>query len=144
MAKYNDYKDLPIYMIYALANDACFFGQYFYQREFTSREFNYVRESNLTIHGCGKMHPLCLDTLMKYGVIVKTRTETFHVYTKRDRWDTTVLSDMTDELWAMLPQSIRDELDVKREERKRCYYMINYDKSNELVIVRDLLNAMFN
>lgn len=143
MAKYSDYANLTLDMINDLTNDSCLLANHFFHNEFTRNQFNSVREERIN-RVFVKMHTLSLDTLIKYGVVIKTRTEIYHVYIKCDRWDNTILTDMTDELWAMLPQSIRDELNVRCEERKRCYYQVNYDKGEELVIIRDLLNAMFN
>jgi len=143
MAKYSDYANLTLDMINSLANDFYLLTSYFADDEFTRRHFNSVREERVN-HAFVKMRTHSLETLIKYGVITKTRTEIYHVYIKDDCWDSTVLTDMTDELWVTLPESIRDELNVKCEERKRNYYQVNYDKGQELLVIRDLLKAMFN
>ena len=143
MAKYIDYANLTLDMINNLAEDFYLLSSYFADNEFTRSQFDSVREEPLSLHRV-KMRALSLSTLIKYGVITKTRTETYHVYVKCDRWDSTILTDMTDELWATLPESIRDELNVKCEERKRNYYWLNYGKGQELLVIRDLLKAMFN
>ena len=143
MANYTDYANLTLDMINSLAEDSCLLANHFFHNEFTRSQFDSVREERIN-RAFVKMRTHSLDTLIKYGVIVKTRTEIYHVYVKCDCWDNTILRDMTDELWAMLPQSIRDELDVRREERKRCYYRVNYDKGEELVDIRNLLNTMFD
>jgi len=143
MANYSDYANLTLDMINNLADDFYLLRNHFAISEFTRSQFDSVREERIS-NGYVKMRTLSLSTLIKYGVIAKTRTETYHVYVKCDRWDSTILTDMTDELWATLPESIRDELDVKREERKRNYYWVNFAKGQELLKIRDSLKAMFD
>ena len=142
MAKYSDYANLTLDMINSLADDSCLLANYFFHNEFTRKQFNSVREERIN-RTFVKMRTHSLETLIKYGVIVNTRVEVYHVYIKRDNWGSTILSDMTDELWDVLPQSIRDELNVEREERKRYYYRVNYEKGEELVNIRILLSTMF-
>lgn len=142
MAKYSDYANLTLDMINSLADDSCLLANHFSHNEFTRKQFNSIREERIS-HTFVKMRTHSLETLIKYGVIINTRAEIYHVYVKRDGWGGTILSDMTDELWDVLPQSIRDELNVEREERKRYYYRVNYEKGEELVDIRILLSTMF-
>lgn len=144
MANYNDYENLTLHMIKSLADDSWFLTTHFFHNEFTRNQFNSIREEHIG-NGYVKMRTLSFETLVKYGVIVKSRTEIYHVYVKHYNWgNSMVLSDITDELWATLPQSIRSELDIDREERKRYYYTINYDKVNELMSIRDWLDTIFD
>ena len=89
--------------------------------------------------------PYSLDTYINYGLIKVHHTDYYTVYgIKPERpWDTVeVISEMTSDMYGILPKKIQDMIVV--QQRKRNYYVIDFDYLTKLTALRDFCEGLMN
>jgi hypothetical protein len=89
--------------------------------------------------------PYSLDTYINYGLIKVHHTDYYTVYGIKPEhpWDTVeVIPEMTSDMYGILPKKIQDMIVV--QQRKRNYYVIDFDYLTKLTMLRDFCESLMN
>ena len=89
--------------------------------------------------------PYNLDTYINYGLIKVHHTDYYTVYGIKPEhpWDTVeVIPEMTSDMYGILPKKIQDMIVV--QQRKRNYYVIDFDYLTKLTMLRDFCESLMN
>ena len=108
---------------------------------FTRKTFDLVIKPSLQEQAL----PYTLDTYINYGLIKVHRTDCYTVYGVKPEhpWDTVeVIPEMTFDMYGILPKKIQDMIVV--QQRKRNYYVIDFDYLAKLTMLRDFCENLMN